>query len=603
MKTFINPSNLFGLLKKATLRFPVAVPFIALLTVLMLLQVWIWANSYSTFKIDGSLFYYASCGIWISLMFHLWMEDCKNKSLVLTAFVASHVLLAIDAYHFYNMTPDYISDNGFEIFVSRLSIFTSCALLALALPFLNKKNDIEAVNFTLKTVVRALQSGLIALVGLIGWSILFGCTVTLFNIDKSGTIAELSLGWPLVIMCMTVPMLIFIGRIPEGEDKHVDTFKASKFYSGILHYLFIPLVLCYISVLYVYLFKIILTWSLPQGGVVTMVSSMIAGVTLVVAMLYPLATNGDNRFDKMAIKYLPILALPLVVLMAVGLIRRFSDYGISVNRIYVAVFCIYCFILCIGLIINKARRISFIPISFCILFLLTSAHPFNIINSTCNIMHNKLREKVAAFPPKHLPMESSTEINYWLYNMPDSCGNELASYIQELRSYRGHCFDTTIVQKGVWYSEYLFNDYVDENNANPGTKHHYDYYSFPEHRADTLISVFVETKKNKIPAGYKYFTDESFRVCAEKDSVLNDGILTLEVGDETLEVDMTPLLQLNRQEQETTKGDFVLNATSGNGQNIVVKAGNGRRIKLLEYDGLIMFCMDAYIYYNEGVDF
>lgn len=79
---------------------------------------------------------------------------------------------------------------------------------------------------------------------------------------------------------------------------------------------------------------------------------------------------------------MPVLILPLLLLMTIGIIRRFNDYGITINRLYLATLNGWFYIVCIGLFVIKARRINWIPVSFAGIFLLTSALPVNYAGIT-----------------------------------------------------------------------------------------------------------------------------------------------------------------------------------------------------------------------------
>ena len=59
-------------------------------------------------------------------------------------------------------------------------------------------------------------------------------------------------------------------------------------------------------------------------------------------------------------------------------------------RLYLITFNIWCYIVCIGLSLNKARRINWIPVSFSVIFLLTSVLPVNY----ASITRNKLRSDI-----------------------------------------------------------------------------------------------------------------------------------------------------------------------------------------------------------------
>ena len=53
--------------------------------------------------------------------------------------------------------------------------------------------------------------------------------------------------------------------------------------------------------------------------------------------------------------------------MTIGIIRRFNDYGVTINRLYLITLNVWCYFVCITLILIKAKRINWIPVSFSII--------------------------------------------------------------------------------------------------------------------------------------------------------------------------------------------------------------------------------------------
>jgi len=138
-----------------------------------------------------------------------------------------------------------------------------------------------------------------------------------------------------------------------------------------------PLLGAYLLVLYVYAAKILFTWNLPQGWVSILVTVSMGGMLLVTVLLYPTQFREGGSFDKKALRLLPAIMLPLLVLMSVAIGKRVSDYGITAPRLYVILFNLWCYIVCIVLMISRFRRFWWILASFAVLFLLSSVGPWN----------------------------------------------------------------------------------------------------------------------------------------------------------------------------------------------------------------------------------
>ena len=98
--------------------------------------------------------------------------------------------------------------------------------------------------------------------------------------------------------------------------------------------------------------------------------------------------------------------------------RRFNDYGITVNRLYLATLNGWFYFVCIGLFAIKARRINWIPISFAIIFLLTSALPVNYAGITKNVILNEIKAEMQRSCQAKAPL-SLQQYEEWMYSLPE----------------------------------------------------------------------------------------------------------------------------------------------------------------------------------------
>ncbi len=390
-------------------RFPVALAYIVALTVLLFEMIcqeeehWI-------------MLYFLSAGFLFSLMIHLWGEEIEDKRTFWSVMAIGNILLAIDAFYLNSITPEH---NVNPIILARLAVYVAFTIGCIYLQFWKNKDDMESSYFGLEFVKNILTVVSVSIIMTIGLEILFFGSLQLFNISYEGKWAikvELAIA---VIMLQFLASVIILSRIPQEENKHNRDIELSKFYISVLRYLFIPLIICYMVVLYVYMFKIILTWELPQGTLTKMVSIMMFGLSIVIVLLYPVIKKGGNNYERFVARWLPLIALPLVILMTVGIARRLSDYGITANRLYVLTLNIWFYLVCIGLFLSRTRRIYWVPVTFGILFLLSSAQPLNYIEIEHRIVKNRLNEMLADCRPD-TTITNGTELAEWLRSIPDT---------------------------------------------------------------------------------------------------------------------------------------------------------------------------------------
>ncbi len=352
-------------------------------------------------QLIGSIFYFLSVGFVLSLSLALWSEEraVTNKELAIH-FVAYLVLLA-DSFYLYHINFGE-GGHGYETFLMHASAILALTLTVFFLSFCRERNDIPSWNFAL----RVIASGVIcAAIGLILWgglNLLLTSLNWLFNIN---------LGWKWysitgVLVAGYLPALLFLGRIPGGEEKHDAQPLRSGFLAGVFRYLFLPLEALYIVVLYIYALQILIRWELPNGQVSWLVIASMVGLIAIEFGLYP-TRHADNRpSDHSVARWLPLVLTPLLLLMTVGIVRRFSDYGITIARLYLATMNVWFYLVCLGLFLTRARRIHWIPISFAVLFLLTSALPLNYTSLTRHALMNEV-ERALTQAGADLPLDAT----------------------------------------------------------------------------------------------------------------------------------------------------------------------------------------------------
>ena len=433
-------SSLRESMVKVSRRFPAACTFAFLLAFALILMV-------ITDEFRGVAIYYLTAGFLLSLMLSLWAEEYHNKRVVWTVTAIAHILLLIDAIYLWNLDSSRYS---MALFIARAAVYVALILGILFLPFYQAKNDVKSWNFTRRMIIAMVLAYLVGGVMTGGIELLLLGIQSLFDIhieDKLYAIVS-------ILFALLLPLLLVLSRVPEGERKHDETILVSRFLTGTTRYLFIPLVVCYMVVLYLYLARIVFSWELPNGTITWLVTIMMFGIIAIEFLLYPTMRSEDSKpFERWVVRWFPILALPLVILMTVGIVRRLGDYGITVNRLYVLTLNLWFYAVCIGLFVLKARRIHWIPLSFGAILLLTSAQPMNY----CEIVRSHLRQQVsnvvAQYKPEHLPMNQQ-EFDSWMKTLPEDVQTATQSRLKYLDSYYNKETETWIDKDVSLWGDY-----------------------------------------------------------------------------------------------------------------------------------------------------
>nr|WP_313979248.1 DUF4153 domain-containing protein [uncultured Prevotella sp.] len=435
---------------KTLKRFPFTFCYIIIATVYL----WIFSHNRQNLEsgIEFFMIFWPLSGTVFSYVVHLYSENkSRGKSLITN--LLSNILWTTICVFFSHNFP---LNNSFKA-----SCVACCVAIVLALwviPFVGQKDDRPAINFVLGFVKHIFLSLIVSLILFLGLELLIQSFIFLFDFHVEETQVLYLLTFCFFFLA---PSLVVL-QTPSGEDKYaVRNWTENKFMNGVIHFLVIPLHLVYLLTLYLYVIKIVLTWTLPNGWVSWLVTALMFLTIVIVYLLYPVNFQAEKkRFDQLVLRYLPIVVLPLLFLMSIGIIRRFNDYGISVLRIYLLAFNLWCYAVCIGLYVVKSKRLSWIVGSFTVLMLTLTVLPYNVFTFTRNKLQSDIKHIAVENGVTNFPMDSAT-YKKLLNKIGEVQGEQLSDKLYYLSS----TFDTLAIdglvdRKGVFIYEFLYRSEV-----------------------------------------------------------------------------------------------------------------------------------------------
>lgn len=340
--------------------------------------------------------FYPATGAVLAVALSLITEDFKNWKLALAVQLVVHAAwLAVSVYlsRFDRFSTTQLIAVSATIAAMSLSVFVAC--------FYRKRQDVQFWNYSMRTVLALAMSTAIGGILTVGLNLFLESLKMLFGLQVDD-----NLFGDIAAVCMTMlAPTLFMNIIPKGRNKYVDTVvEFSRFSKGVVQYLFIPLLVLYMVTLYVYAAQILFQWKLPVGGVSYMVTVSMVLMILLIYITYPIQHLEGNRLFKWVTRLLPVAMLPLLALMTVAIGRRLSDYGITVSRLYLLVFNVWCYAVCLWLIFTRNKRIWIIPTSFAVILLLISVGPQSIANVTLNELKKEARNAFTASGLTQFPL-------------------------------------------------------------------------------------------------------------------------------------------------------------------------------------------------------
>lgn len=376
----------FGERTQTTLRsFPVTLSLLIALTAVLITYVakGFFGDSATPPRWMFVSLYYLSVAVVLDFGLSLWMEELKTKRTGIFVRMVAGVIWTAYCIWLYFFAEKELT---LAFTVANLAWITAFTLLIPFISFWRERTDIKAWHMLLSLALAAIIVDIIVGVMTAGSLGLLAGIQALFDVHVSGKLYA----YVLIVCSVLLGGFLFLYLTPTGERKHNTETAIHPFLLGVMKCLILPLLGCYMVVLYVYMCSIIFHWELPKGTLSVMVSVVMLGYVLTYVVLYPRIKNGNDTLAKLINRWAPILILPLLVLMTVGIGRRIHDYGITAPRLYVLTLNIWYYVICLVILLAPRKRFHWVFLSFAALFLLSSGLPVNYYSISKRVIVNRI---------------------------------------------------------------------------------------------------------------------------------------------------------------------------------------------------------------------
>ena len=320
---------------------------------------------------DEALPWMLAQGMGISLFFALHTVSRYRKlSRPVTAgiLIAGIGVLYLIGYHF-----DYMMSMAREetMVLEVIGYALASHLLVAFLPFFRKNTLNGFWQYNKSLFLRAFTTILYTGVLFAGLSGAIAAIQELFDVEFTAKI----FAYLWFVMAFPVSALIFCAGVPKAED--IDALDSSSdLPSGLrlfVQFVLLPLVVVYLCILYAYMGKIILTWTLPQGWVTILIMAFSVIGMLAMLLVHPFQQLTEHAWIKVITKNYYRSLLPLLVLQYVAIFTRISDYGFTSARWAVVAITAWLTFITVYKVFFKGKNIILIPYTLCavaILFLI-----------------------------------------------------------------------------------------------------------------------------------------------------------------------------------------------------------------------------------------
>ncbi len=394
--------------------------------------------------------------------------------------------------HYFSITPGMFDSES--IFFSRYLIFWVCFHLLVSFLAFNQSAQIQAFwqyNYSLlKQFITSL---------LYSSTLFLGLASAMFALDK---LFNFHINPDYYIdLCAFIFLifntLFFLNGIPGDYNEFNKSVEFKKSTRLFVQYVLLPIVGIYITILYLYMFKIIVNQQLPNGWVcIPVLIFSIIGI-LAYLLIYPIRLNETNRLIYIYSKYFFYILLPLLSLYFIAIIKRIMPYGITEDRYLVFMLGVWIVIISIYIIISKVDNIIIIPLSLFILLAVSAVGPWgmfqlSVANQVLRLEHllkrNHLLEngKLVKLENKFTVSKKDAASIRSIFSYLNKRGeiNAIHPWLDEKDQVK---LDSAIAKNDLVYIHSIFSDLGPDENT-PYELHHY--FVAPDNTLqNTLLSV------------------------------------------------------------------------------------------------------------------
>lgn len=246
-------------------------------------------------------------------------------------------------------------------------------LLVAVAPYLNrKKSDEKFWLYNKSLFVNFFQT--VVFTGVLCLGIMLAITAAdhLFDLDIRSDL-YFQIFWFILIFGSVLIFLLFTDsglKQMEKEDKYPVVL---KFF---VQYVLIPLLCIYVVILYLYAFRILFLWELPEGWLsyLILVYSMVGILALL--LVHPLRKGEALSWVRWFGKIFYYSLLPLIFLLFIAIFTRINAYGFTEPRYYVLLLGIWLLFIAMYFIFSKKASIKTIPLSLFLFGLFALIFPY-----------------------------------------------------------------------------------------------------------------------------------------------------------------------------------------------------------------------------------
>ncbi len=308
-----------------------------------------------------------------------------------------------------------------------LLLIAAAHLIASFAPYFGRPEEENAFwQYNKILFLRFALAALYSVVLFIGLTLAIAACETLLDIDFDDEIYAQLWFW----VAFVYNTWFFLAGVPRDLRSLQEVRDYPTGLRIFTQYALIPLVVIYLLILYIYTGKILVEWNLPEGWVGYPVIGVAVTGVLALLLVHPIRQQAAHAWIVTYSKIFYWALYPLIVLIGIAIWTRIGEYGITEKRYLVAVATAWLLGITLYFTFKRAKDIRIIPISLCVVTLLSAVGPWSATATSRRSQLNRLRELLIAeevmvggvidSTPKRVEFERRQEISNivnYIYNL------------------------------------------------------------------------------------------------------------------------------------------------------------------------------------------
>lgn len=442
-------------------RFPFPFCLAAIFTVWEIISLYVWTPDFDI--IFKSVSWAVAEAFMLTLAVNLWCEFSEKRRFLNPALISATLLAGADLAL---MLVRGGTGNDAET-IGRFAFFAALVSAILFLPAVKRYTRAQLWEYTVRQFEAVATAACIALVLTVAMFIFFNTVGLLFGVRNYKITMT-----AVCLFGLFLPVVLYLWRIPRRRAVLMARLMPRTAVGAFCRNVLLPLVAGYTLILYVYAANILFTWTLPKASVTWMVTGLMLATLI---MLYGIQrytfggyeSGASERVALLVRRWAPVILLPLLVLMSIGLIYRVREYGITVSRLYVAAFNVWAYSVVFYLLLKRNAGLNVVAVSFALVFAIVSMIPgLNFTSIANRIVRNDVIASLQDAGAEHFPL-TAEETRSLLAGLEEREAESVASKIEYLDGWDDHSEINDIVasDRRLFDYELLPEQYVYEVEA------------------------------------------------------------------------------------------------------------------------------------------